>query len=177
LEVPLSYRVPKEWQQVQLGGLDTENKELRRVAKGIVEFFTEFLCNAAGLTCAPSSIPPGRVVKCAHDVIADPSTNEKLAPHLVIDCVELCKPVADIAAKEGLGDSGLDPYDETAANARETVKATEKQLNTAKKQLTKANKRAKAAAKNAANLMRKQLRKWPNTLQIHKHYLTQPRPH
>lgn len=149
---PLKYRAARPWHKVQLGNIDPENDALRTVVKTLIHFFTDLLSTTAKSALSLDTIPaertiPSLILKCVHDCVLD--SGSKAAPHLVADCTELCKLLADAAAKKAFGDKGLDSYDVMLAIFRKTAKKAQSWFAKKNKILAKAKKQVKSAAKKS----------------------------
>ena len=94
---------------------------------------------------------PSLVLKCAHNGVIDPSTQKKLMPHLIADCTDLCKRIADITAKKKMCDEEVQLYEDLFAKANRKAKTT-------RKALEKANKKAAGSMKKV-NALNKRLEK------------------
>ena len=90
------------------------------------------------------------IIKCAHDPLLDPSTGKTMAPHLITDCTDLCKHLADAIAKTEFQDTERELYVVTAAKATEVAKKARKILEKYVKVVAKAQKKSKSAAAKAA---------------------------
>ena len=73
-----------------------------------------------------------------------------MAPHLITDCTDLCKHLADAIAKTELQDVDRELYVVTAAKATEGAKKARKILDKYVKAVAKAQTKCKAAAAKAA---------------------------
>ena len=85
---------------------------------------------------------------CAHDTFSD--SGVQVTPHLVADCMEFSKQIADIIAKHKMQDSTEQPYELIARNAEKTAQKAEKKLAKAKKAFEVAAKKLKAMTDKAA---------------------------
>ena len=119
-----------------------------RIAEEVSTFYTKTLNETVRQTFhlnsnSLSSSMPTLTLKCAHDCIVDPFTNEKIAPHFVADCVELCNYLADVVAKDKFGDSEPQPYVLQAANAKKDLQRTRIGVKKASKSAARAEKKLK----------------------------------
>ena len=134
--------------------VDPSNEPLRRTSHDLTMFYTKVFHEAARQTFSlnsGSSTPssPALTLKCAHDCIVDNLTNEKIVPHLVADCAELCSYLADLVAKGKFGDSEPELYVDLAKNAKKNVTKTSKNVAKNKKILTKAEKKLQNTIENS----------------------------
>ena len=98
---------------------------------------------------------PTLTLKCAHDCIVDPSTDEKIAPHFVADCADLCNYIADAVIKDKRNDSEPQMYIVLAANAEKDLKRTHNNVKKAKKSAAKADNKLKTAVKKSGDSVTK----------------------
>ena len=137
---------------VRLTKVDPTNEPLRRIAEEVTLFYTKMLNDSVRQTFHLNSSSftrpmPTLTLMCAHDCILDPFTDEKIAPHFVADCVDLCHSLADALAKHKFGDSELQLYMVLAKNAERELKRTSNSVKKAKKSVAKAENKIKAAVK------------------------------
>ena len=146
----LEHRPEKSFRQARLGDVDLDNSVLRQVVKDIEHFFAKVLTTSAQQTGKLKLLPAKCSLvsfKCAHDTVRDPSTEEKLAPHLIADCTALCNAMADAIVKQRLGDVEQAPYEVTAANAQKSAKRAQARLKKAEQAEAKTKSKADASAK------------------------------
>merc|ERR1712222_99578 len=72
-----------------------------------------------------TSSMPTLTLKCAHDRIIEPFTEETIAPHFVADCVDLCNYLADVVVKGKFGDNEPKLYMVLALDAKKELKRTQ----------------------------------------------------
>ena len=148
--LPLMHRPEKSFRQARLGDVDPDNVVLRTLVKRLEQYVAPVLGTSAQKAGKLQSIPAQStpfIFKCAHDAVQDPSTGDKIAPHLIADCTALCKAVADASVKQRLGDAEEEPYEVTAANARKSVKRAQARVKKAKQKEAKTKKNCDTSAK------------------------------
>jgi len=123
------------------------------MVKSLQEFFTYQLRAVAMPSKIFESVPDKSVLlstkfMCAHDTFSDGGV--QVTPHLVADCMELSKQIADIIAKHKMQDNKEQPYELIARNAEKTAQKAEKKLAKAKKAFEVAAKKVKAMTDKAA---------------------------
>ena len=89
----------------------------------------------------------------------DPSTKEKIAPHFVADCVDLCHYLADAVAKDKFGDSEPRLYVNLAVDAKKDVKRTHNNVKKAQKSVTTAENKLKTAVRKSGESVTKAVAK------------------
>ena len=92
--------------------------------------------------------------ECAHDAFSEGGV--RMAPHLLADCTDVSKQMADIIAKYKMQDNEQRSYELTARNAEKTAQKAGKKLQKAKKAVAAAAKKlaamtSKSDAKEALN--------------------------
>ena len=133
--------------------MDASNEALWSMVKSLQEFFTYQLRAAAMPSSILQSVPDKSVLlstkfMCAHDTFSD--SGVQVTPHLVADCMEFSKQIADIIAKHKMQDNQEPPYELIARNAEKTAQKAEKKLAKAKKAFEAAAKKVKAMTDKAA---------------------------
>ena len=134
--------------------VDPSNEPLRRTWHDLTMFFTKVLHEAVRQTfnlnsSSSTRSAPTLTLKCAHDCIVDPLTDETIAPHFVGDCAKLCVHFADVVAKGKFGDSEPGLYVVLAENAKKNVTKTSKNVTKYKKSLSKAEKKLQNTIENS----------------------------
>ena len=94
------------------------------MVKSLQEFFTNQLRAAAMPSSILQSVPDKSVLlsttfMCAHDTFSD--SGVQVTPHLVADCMEFSKQIADIIVKHKMQDNQEPPYELIARNAMPKV--------------------------------------------------------
>ena len=135
--------------------MDPDNEPLRRIAEDLAKHFLALLCAAAWSPAGPmisESSDASLTVMCAHDSLKDASAQTDLAPHLIVDCTDLCMRVTDATMRNRLGDSEQTSYAAEAAASQKAVKNADKLLKKVTAKAQKAKKKADAAAAKVAKL-------------------------
>ena len=78
----------KSRQKLRLTKVDPANTEMRRISEELAQHYTKALYESVGQVFELNSRT--LVLKCAHDCIVDTLTGEKIAPHFIADCTDLC---------------------------------------------------------------------------------------
>ena len=122
---------------------------MRRIAEEVSTFYTKTLNDAVRQTLNVNnslltSSMPTLTLKCAHDCVHDPFTEETIAPHFIADCDDLCNYLADVVVKHKFGDSEPQLYVALAVIARKDLKKTQKGIKKAEKSVAKAEKKLKS---------------------------------
>ena len=126
-----------------------------RIAEEVSLFYTKTLNDTARQTfklnnSLLTSTMPTLTLKCAHDCVVDPFTKEKIAPHFVADCVELCNYLADVVVKDKFGDSEPKLYVVLAANAKKDLQRTRIDVKKARNSAARAEKKLKGVSKKGS---------------------------
>ena len=113
-------------QRIRVTNLDPKNEPMQRMAKEVALCYTKTLYDPVRQMLNPSkssltSTMPTLTLQCAHDCIVDPVTHEKIAPHFVANCVELCNHLADSVTKDKFGESETQPYVMLAVEAKKEM--------------------------------------------------------
>ena len=113
---------------------------MRRISETVALYYTNMLNEIARQTfhltnSSYTSSMPTLTLQCAHDCIVDPFTDEKIAPHFVADCVDLCIYLADVVVKDKFGDSEPRSYVVLAVIAKKDLKRIQKGVKKAEKKL------------------------------------------
>ena len=152
---------PKETlKKVRQTSVDTSNKALWSMVKILQEFFTHQLRAVGMASSILQSVPDKSVLlsttfMCAHDTFND--SGVQVTPHLVADCTEISKQLADIIAKHNAQDNEeQQPYELIARNAEKAAQKAEKKLTKAKKAVAAAAKKVKAKSNANAPAKTKQ---------------------
>jgi len=120
-----------------------------RIAEEVSIFYTKTLNDTARRTLnlnnnsLLTSSMPTLTLKCAHDCVDDPFTEETIAPHFIADCDDLCNYLADVVAKDKFGDSEPQLYVMLAANAKKDLQRTRIGVKKASKSVASAAKKLK----------------------------------
>ena len=130
---PIKSRTAKTCKTMHMTEVDPSNEPLRRTWHDLTMFFTKVLHEAVRQTfnlnsSSSTRSAPTLTLKCAHDCIVDPLTDETIAPHFVGDCAKLCVHFADVVAKGKFGDSEPGLYVVLAENAKKNVTKTSKNV-------------------------------------------------
>ena len=130
--------------------VEPENHALRSITDDLSQQLADTLRAAAVApnrqksTFAERTFPP-LIIKCAHDSLLDPSSGKPMVPHLITDCTDLCKHLADAIAKTEFQDTERELYVVTAAKATEVAKKARKILEKYVKVVAKAQKKSELA--------------------------------
>ena len=130
------------------------------MVKILWEFFTHQLRAVAMPSNILQSVPDKSVLlsttfMCSHDTFSD--SGVQVTPHLVADCTEISKQLADIIAKHNMQDNETQqPYDLIARNAEKAAQKAGKKLAKAKKAAAAAAKKVKAKSNANAPAKTKQ---------------------
>ena len=151
---PIKNRTVDACQRMRLTKVDPSNEPMRRTSEQLALYYAKLLDGtvrqAFNLNGGSStSCTPTLKLQCAHDCIVDPLTNERIAPHFVAECVDLCGYLADAVAKHKLGDNEPKLYVALAADAKKDVKRTLNNIKKAKKSVAKAEKKLTTAIKKS----------------------------
>ena len=139
---------PKETiKQVLQTRVDTSNEALWSMVKSLQEFFTRQLRAVAMPSNILKSVPDESVLlsttfMCAHDSFSDRGL--QVTPHLVADCTEVSKQMADIIVKYKMQDNEKQPYENIVRNAEKAAQKAGKKLSQAKKVVAAMAKKVKA---------------------------------
>ena len=79
----------------------------------------------------------------------DPFTEEKITPHFVADCVDLCNYLADVVAKDKFGDSEAKLYVVLALDAKKELKRTQIVVKKTSKLVARAENKLKVALRKS----------------------------
>merc|ERR1712032_226493 len=147
-------------QKIRLTDLDPSNEPMRRTAEEILTFYTKTLNDTVRQTFKVNnslltSTMPTLTLKCAHDSIEDPFTDEMIAPHFVADCFALCNYLADVVAKDKFDDSEPQLYMVRAANAEKHLEKTHNNVKKAEKSVAKAKNKLETAVKRSGESVTK----------------------
>ena len=117
------------------------------MVKSLEEFFTHQLRAVAMPLNILQSVPDKSVLlsttfMCAHDSFSD--SGVQVTPHLVTDCTEVSKQMADILVKHKMQDNEKQSYELIARNAEKAAQKAGKKLAKAKKVVAAATKKVKA---------------------------------
>ena len=140
-------------QQIRQSKVDVDNTLLWFIADDLAQYFTELLYTAAmppGCRAGEFTVTP-ILLKCAHDTIVDPTTNERLTPHMIADCTGMCKRLADATAKNRLKDKTNELYEVTAAKKKKESDAAKKVVDKAQKKASTLRDKIDALAKTLSD--------------------------
>ena len=137
----------KTLKQVRQTPVDSSNKALWSIVTILREFFTRQLHVTGMPSNILQSVPDKSVLlattfMCAHDTFSD--SGVQLSPHLVADCTDVSKQLADVIAKHTMQDNEEHrPYELSALNAEKAAQKAAKRLAKAKKAVVAAAKKVK----------------------------------
>ena len=151
---PVKNRTAETCQSIRLTNVDPSNEPMRRISKEVALYYTKTLNETVRQTfhlnnSSFTSSMPTLTLKCAHDCIVDPFTDEKIAPHFIADCIDQCNYLADVVVKDKFGDSEPQLYVVLAAIAKKDMKRTQKSVKNAEKSVAKAENKLKAGVKKS----------------------------
>ena len=138
--------------KVRKTGVDTSNEKLWTMVKTLQEFFTRQLRAVAMPSDVLQSVPDKSVLMsitfvCAHDTLVTSAV--QVTPHLIADCTEASKQLADVIAKYNRKDKQEQSYELIARNAEKAAKKAEKKLVKAEKVFAEAAKKLEKEKSNS----------------------------
>ena len=143
--------------------VDNDNKVLFPIVSDLSEYFTVLL-SAAAMRLNPDENSMSRkhkirdiIFKCAHSRLLIVETAQRLTPHLVADCEDLSKQIADFTVKTMMGDNEPCLYEMTAKNAAAKRVKAQKAYGKAVQKMSKINVNSKKMVEQAEKAVQKAL--------------------